>query len=81
MKRKIIIPNRDGQGWLHGTRDVEVDWECPDCGEPMGEPVLRGYCEDGEFFYVHNWNNACGHLCPYNKLTPKEVLPPYYQNN
>lgn len=79
MKRVITIPNRDSQGWLHGVTNVCVNWECPTCGAPMGEPVLRNYSEDGEYFSVHNWENPCGHLCKYGDLTPIKNLPPFYQ--
>lgn len=79
MKKIITIPYRDKEGWMHGTASVEVDWECPVCGCPMGEPVLRPYCEDGEFYGVHNWTNICGHKISYGQLNPVSALPPYYQ--
>ena len=79
MKRTITLPNRDNEGWLYGTRDVTVDWECPVCGQEMGEPELRNYCEDGEFYATHNWANPCGHHVNYGDLTPKEALPPFYR--
>lgn len=79
MKKTIIIPYRDKGGWMHGTVSVEVDWECPVCGQTMGEPTLKRYCEDGEHYGAHNWENPCGHLVMYGQLNPASVLPPFYQ--
>lgn len=83
MKRTITIPNRDSAGWLNliPTVNVTVDWACPVCGEPMGEPVLRGFCEDEEFYSVHCWENPCGHLTTYGQLNPVEALPPFYRKS
>lgn len=79
MERIITIPNRNKEGWFYGITNVKVNWECPICGAIMGEPTLKGYCEDGEFYYVDNWTNPCGHLIRYCDLMPQEVLPLYYR--
>ncbi len=68
MTRTIIIPNRDKSGWLHGTRQVTVYWHCPICKTIMGEPRLQQFCEDGEFYNVHVWDNPCGHVAKYKDL-------------
>lgn len=68
MEKVITIPNRDKDGWLHGTIQVIADWKCPVCGNPMGEPKLQQFCEDGEFYSVHTWSNDCGHVCKYTDL-------------
>lgn len=78
-EKVITIPYRDAEGWMHGTVSIKVDWACPVCGQPMGEPVMRNYCEDGEFYGVHNWESPCGHHINYGQLNPPEVLPPFYQ--
>lgn len=65
--RRIIIPNRR-EGWLYGVKSVVVEWKCPECGQDMGEPTLKQFCEDGEFYSVHVWNNACGHVAKYKDL-------------
>lgn len=70
--KTIVIPNRDLFGWLHGTKTVKVEWECPTCGQGMGEPKLESFCEDGEFYSVHVWDNPCGHLAKYKDL--KEMV-------
>ncbi|OMF76794.1 hypothetical protein BK142_14850 [Paenibacillus glucanolyticus] len=66
--RAITVPNRDSAGWLHGTKDVLASWVCPTCRKPMGEPQLQNFCEDGEFYYVHVWDNKCGHIAKYTDL-------------
>ncbi|PTM58351.1 hypothetical protein [Desmospora activa] len=63
--RIVTITNRD---WFRGTKVVEVEWKCPTCGEPMGEPKLRRFCEDGEWYDVHVWDNECGHIAKYRHL-------------
>lgn len=69
-KMKLItVPNRDSAGWLHGTKNIRALWVCPACKEPMGEPRLQNFCEDGEFFNVHVWENKCGHFTKYTELT------------
>lgn len=60
-------------------RTVEISDHCPRCGGPRGEPVTRRYCEDGEYYDVSNWTNACGHLDMYaaviQEATAIERLP------
>lgn len=67
----IVVPNRDVVGWLHGTKTVTVEWNCPTCGKEMGEPQIQSFCEDGEWYSVHTWKNSCGHIAKYEDL--KEV--------
>lgn len=71
----VTIPNRDNQGYLLGAKSVLVEWKCPTCGEIMGDPVVKQFCEDGEFYSVHTWENDCGHVAKYNDL--KEVGLPF----
>ena len=71
MTRTIIVPNRI-DGWLYGTKEITVDWNCPVCGKEMGEPKLLNFCEDGEFYVVHMWSNPCQHITKYSEL--KEVI-------
>ncbi|WP_426981340.1 hypothetical protein [Bacillus pseudomycoides] len=69
--KTIVIPNRDLQGWLHGTKTITVEWNCPICGREMVEPQMKSFCEDGEWYAVHTWENKCGHIPLYEDL--KEV--------
>jgi hypothetical protein len=40
---------------------VTIAATCPTCGQPRG-PLTHGLaCEEGEFYFVNNWTNACGH--------------------
>jgi len=46
-------------------RTVTIAASCPRCGGPRGKPrVVRG-CEDGEYYWVHTWDNPCGHVDDY----------------
>ena len=58
------------QAWGHGggvvvIRQVAIAPTRPRCGGPRGMPTLSRYCEDGEFYWVHNWTNPCRHLDRY----------------
>lgn len=67
-KRKVLITDRDANGYLKGTRFVLVEWVCPVCGERMGEPRNAYYTEDDYRFKVHEWDNPCGHVAMYDEL-------------
>lgn len=77
--KTITIPNRDSQGWLHGTKEITVEWKCPTCDKEMGQPTLKNFCEDGEFYAVHTWENDCGHVAKYSSL--KETSFSHSKNN
>ena len=70
MKVKIMYRNNweGGDGWTYYTMMVEISDYCPICGWRRGEPKLNQYCEDGEFYTVHNWDNACGHKDMYKDV-------------
>jgi len=48
--------------------NITISDRCPVCGGKRGEPVLSRYCEDGEWYSVHNWANPCGHLDKYEDV-------------
>lgn len=37
----------------------------------MSEPKIESFCEDGEWYAVHKWDNVCGHVAKYTDL--KEI--------
>jgi hypothetical protein len=57
-----------GDGWTYYPVTVEISDNCPVCGQKRGEPKENRYCEDGEFFYLHNWTNPCGHVDYYKQV-------------
>ncbi|KRT87119.1 MULTISPECIES: hypothetical protein [Bacillus] len=64
----ISIPHRDANGFLIGFKRVNALWNCPTCGEAMGEPKLTSHAEDGYSGSVHIWTNPCGHVVHYKDL-------------
>lgn len=42
--------------------------ECPRCGGPRGEARRHRFCEDGEWYVVHQWDNPCGHVDLYEAV-------------
>jgi rRNA maturation protein Nop10 len=47
---------------------VEVAAECPRCGGPRGEAVPSRFPEDGDWYVVDRWKNACGHIDSYSAV-------------
>ncbi|MEC3995249.1 hypothetical protein VSR01_17570 [Actinacidiphila sp. DG2A-62] len=44
---------------------VTVGPECPRCGGPRGDAVPFRFHEDGDWYVVDKWSNACGHVDSY----------------
>lgn len=61
-----VIDRGDGPGYT-GVRIVTVVVlpECPRCGGPRGDAEPHRFCEDGEWYSVDKWANACGHVDMY----------------
>ncbi|WP_144625166.1 hypothetical protein [Bacillus velezensis] len=66
--KKITIPVRDSNGFMVGFKEVDVLWQCPDCGGEMGNPQPAQHVEDGFFGQIHTWENPCGHVTHYKNL-------------
>jgi hypothetical protein len=71
----VTVKDNKRMGELWGTsgygivlRTVEIADACPQCGGARGE--IRGYngCEDGDYYHVNVWNNACGHVDYYEAV-------------
>ena len=58
---------------------VELEWVCPVCGGPRGEP-RDGFSYDGSRrFVVSVWENPCGHVDRYEDIRRRlmeEATPP-----
>ncbi|GGZ23897.1 hypothetical protein GCM10010387_16440 [Streptomyces inusitatus] len=47
---------------------VTVAAECPRCGGPRGEAKPHRFHEDGDWYVVDRWSNACGHVEQYTDV-------------
>jgi hypothetical protein len=47
---------------------VTVGPECPRCGGPRGEAEPWRFHEDGDWYVVDKWRNACGHVDSYDAV-------------
>ena len=65
MKVKII-DRQDYRGIE--TKTVEIDDNCPKCGQRRGQPRLKSFYRDGQSFAIDVWENACGHVDSYEEL-------------
>lgn len=68
MKRTIRVIQRSADGWNMNIVQIAVNWFCPVCGKPRGEPVLKNFCEDGDWYSVDCWSNPCGHVDMYRDV-------------
>ena len=57
-----------GDGWTYYPMAVEISDDCPKCGQRRGTPEPQQFCEDGEWFTVDRWTNACGHVDTYKDV-------------
>lgn len=48
--------------------EVKALWECPKCGERMGEPRGHNFFEDGDSYHCNTWTNPCGHVALYSDV-------------
>ena len=63
-QKTVLVVDRSQ--WERGPypiiRAVTVDWTCPVCGGPRGEPRGYNFYEDGDTYHCHRWDNPCGHV-------------------
>lgn len=50
-----------GDGWVFHPMWVTIADTCPVCGGQRGKPYEYRFCEDGDWYTVHKWDNPCGH--------------------
>lgn len=49
-------------------KNVTVDWICPVCGGPRGEPYDTVSYDGSRRLSVHGWRNPCGHVDKYDDV-------------
>jgi hypothetical protein len=60
-RRTVTIPgSQNHDGWDRLT--VTLDWICPACGGPRGEPHRALSFDGSKRLTVDSWNNPCGHV-------------------
>jgi hypothetical protein len=77
---KVLIMYRNtyegGDGWTYHPLSIEISDYCQapvedeeknpvPCGVKRGTSTPHSFCEDGEFYTVDTWKNACGHVDTY----------------
>lgn len=69
--KQVAIVLRDG--WAIATPTVEVLWECPTCGEDMGDSIHgHNFVEDGDSHWCQKWTTPCGHVAKYDHVKMKQ---------
>lgn len=71
-KRTVTIPARDEhQGWQ--SMEVELEWICPVCGGPRGEPHSAISYDGSRRLHCDGWENPCGHVDKYANIRIEAV--------
>jgi hypothetical protein len=63
-----------GDGWTYYPMTITISDTCPVCGKPRGKPYGHNFIEEGESFFVNQWDNPCGHIDYYADCI-KEAQP------
>jgi hypothetical protein len=62
--KTVYIPARPDHDGISGV-EVTLEWSCPVCGGPRGEPhPVRSY-DGSRILYCDGWTNPCGHVDKY----------------
>ena len=71
MKRTVRVIDRSTWGttgpypFMH---PVTVEWVCPVCGGPRGEPQPKRFWENDADHVCDVWKNPCGHVDYYEDV-------------
>jgi|SRR5579872_967767 len=73
VKRNVIIPAIDEHCGILSIQ-VLLEWKCPTCERPRGEPT-EGFSFDGSRrLACHTWINPCGHVDKYSSIRAEARL-------
>lgn len=73
MIKTVCISKRDSNGYLEGTQLINVNWVCPQCGQPRGKIVKGRVIEEAQNYTVDTWVNDCGHCDKYTNMQDEAV--------
>ncbi len=72
MKRAVTIPASDDREGILAMQ-VSVEWKCPQCGRPRGEPHPAISYDGSRRLYCDGWTNPCGHVDKYSDVRAEAV--------
>jgi hypothetical protein len=67
MKRTVTIPACDQHEGILSIK-VTLNWICPVCGGPRGEPFKTFSYDGSRKLYCDGWINPCGHVDKYSAV-------------
>ena len=83
--RTVTIPScSEHEGYPGNAIKVVLEWVCPICGGPRGEPSPTVSYDGSRRLGVDGWTNPCGHVDKYvdvrteirtNGLNPQYATP------
>lgn len=62
--RTVLIPARANHEGFHSMM-VTLEWVCPRCGGPRGEPFDTVSYDGSRRLHCDGWRNPCGHVDKY----------------
>lgn len=69
MTRTVTIPAcREHEGFPGYAVNVVLEWLCPQCGAPRGEPEPTISYDGSRRLGVDGWQNPCGHIDYYSDV-------------
>jgi hypothetical protein len=84
MQRQVRVVDRSTWGTTlpyPTIRTVTLEWVCPICGVPRGEPRPHNFVEDGGYLTCDTWQNPCGHVDMYDDVLQESPEGPTCRNN
>ncbi len=68
-QRTVTIPACEMHGGYPGyAARVVLEWTCPHCGGPRGEPAPTISYDGSRRLGVDGWSNPCGHIDKYSDV-------------
>lgn len=78
METKTVTVPRSAQHQGFYSVELFLNWVCPVCGGPRGEPYKTISYDGSMRLSVDGWNNPCGHVDKYSdvRVEAMQVLEP-----
>ncbi len=66
-QKKVAVPKCVEHGGVHKI-EITLDWVCPKCGGPRGEPYRTLSFDGSRRLGCDGWINPCGHIDTYSDV-------------
>lgn len=77
--RSVLVIDRSSRGQPGASypniKRVSLNWTCPVCDGPRGEPYIYHFFENDDYHICHRWDNPCGHVVKYVDVLKEGKYP------